>query len=136
MSLVFLKRIVFGSHSEPSRSRETARSYRLYKKDLEIGTATTHSSSSSSSSQHDEPLLSKSEGIFDPDPRPPTRSSTRIISDATIGLSDGLTVPFALSAGLSALGNTKVVIYAGIAELIAGAISMGLGGYLAARSEA
>lgn len=60
----------------------------------------------------------------------------RVISDATIGLSDGLTVPFALTAGLSALGQTKVVIYGGLAELIAGAISMGLGGYLGAKSEA
>jgi hypothetical protein len=60
----------------------------------------------------------------------------RVISDATIGLSDGLTVPFALTAGLSALGNTRVVIYGGFAELIAGAISMGLGGYLGAKSEA
>ena len=59
----------------------------------------------------------------------------RIISDATIGLSDGLTVPFALTAGLSALGDTKVVIYGGFAELIAGALSMGLGGYLGAKSE-
>lgn len=59
----------------------------------------------------------------------------RIISDATIGLSDGLTVPFALTAGLSALGDTNVVIYGGLAELIAGGISMGLGGYLGARSE-
>ncbi|PQE17533.1 integral membrane protein [Rutstroemia sp. NJR-2017a BBW] len=59
----------------------------------------------------------------------------RIISDATIGLSDGLTVPFALTAGLSALGSAHVVIYGGLAELIAGAISMGLGGYLGAKSE-
>jgi vacuolar iron transporter family protein len=43
-------------------------------------------------------------------------------------------VPFTLTAGL-ALGETKVVIYSGLAELIAGAISMGLGGYLAAKSE-
>jgi hypothetical protein len=64
------------------------------------------------------------------------RIDARVISDATIGLSDGLTVPFALTAGLSALGNTKVVIYGGLAELIAGAISMGLGGYLGAKSEA
>ncbi|KAH8665759.1 VIT family-domain-containing protein [Tricladium varicosporioides] len=64
------------------------------------------------------------------------RIDARVISDATIGLSDGLTVPFALTAGLSALGNTKVVIYGGFAELIAGAISMGLGGYLGAKSEA
>ena len=59
----------------------------------------------------------------------------RVISDAIIGLSDGLTVPFALTAGLSALGNTQVVISGGMAELIAGAISMGLGGYLGAKSE-
>ena len=59
----------------------------------------------------------------------------RVISDATIGLSDGLTVPFALTAGLSALGDTKVVIFGSLAELIAGAISMGLGGYLGAKSE-
>ncbi len=66
----------------------------------------------------------------------PFKVDARIISDATIGLSDGLTVPFALTAGLSALGNTRVVIYGGLAELIAGAISMGLGGYLGAKSEA
>lgn len=59
----------------------------------------------------------------------------RIISDAIIGLSDGLTVPFALTAGLSALGDTRVVIFGGASELIAGAISMGLGGYLGAKSE-
>ncbi|KAL2868341.1 VIT1/CCC1 transporter family protein [Aspergillus lucknowensis] len=59
----------------------------------------------------------------------------RVISDAIIGLSDGMTVPFALTAGLSALGDTKVVVFGGFAELIAGAISMGLGGYLGARSE-
>lgn len=64
------------------------------------------------------------------------RIDARMISDATIGLSDGLTVPFALTAGLSALGDTNVVIYGGLAELIAGAISMGLGGYLGAKSEA
>lgn len=66
----------------------------------------------------------------------PFRINPRIVSDATIGLSDGLTVPFALTAGLSALGDTKVVIYGGLAELIAGGISMGLGGYLGAKSEA
>lgn len=61
--------------------------------------------------------------------------NARIVSDAIIGLSDGLTVPFALTAGLSALGDTKVVVFGGLAELIAGAISMGLGGYLGAKSE-
>lgn len=59
----------------------------------------------------------------------------RVVSDAIIGLSDGLTVPFALTAGLSALGSTRVVVFGGLAELIAGAISMGLGGYLGAKSE-
>jgi VIT family len=63
------------------------------------------------------------------------RVDARIISDAIIGLSDGLTVPFALTAGLSTLGDVKVVIFGGLAELMAGAISMGLGGYLGAQSE-
>ncbi|EMR83990.1 putative vacuolar iron transporter protein [Botrytis cinerea BcDW1] len=63
------------------------------------------------------------------------RIDARVISDATIGLSDGLTVPFALTAGLSAFNDSKIVIGGGMAELIAGAISMGLGGYLAAKSE-
>ncbi|QPG74815.1 Protein ccc1 [Brettanomyces nanus] len=57
------------------------------------------------------------------------------MSDLIIGLSDGLTVPFALTAGLSSLGDSKLVITGGMAELVSGAISMGLGGYLAARSE-
>ena len=69
---------------------------------------------------------SSSRGSIDP----------RVISDAIIGLSDGLTVPFALTAGLSALGSSRIVIFGGLAELIAGAISMGLGGWLAARGEA
>lgn len=64
------------------------------------------------------------------------RINPRIVSDAILGLSDGLTVPFALSAGLSALGNTKVVVLGGLAELAAGALSMGLGGYVGAKSEA
>lgn len=59
----------------------------------------------------------------------------RVMSDIIIGLSDGLTVPFALTAGLSSLGSSKLVITGGMAELVSGAISMGLGGYLAAKSE-
>ncbi|CCF58415.1 hypothetical protein KAFR_0E02620 [Kazachstania africana CBS 2517] len=59
----------------------------------------------------------------------------RVLSDLIIGLSDGLTVPFALTAGLSSLGDSKLVITGGFAELISGAISMGLGGYLGAKSE-
>ncbi|RIB14669.1 Ccc1 family [Gigaspora rosea] len=62
--------------------------------------------------------------------------SPEIIRDIVLGLSDGLTVPFALAAGLSSLGNNHLVITGGLAELISGAISMGLGGYLAAKSEA
>ena len=64
------------------------------------------------------------------------RINPRIVSDSILGMSDGLTVPFALSAGLSALGDTKVVVLGGLAELTAGAISMGLGGYAGANSEA
>ncbi|TYI99588.1 hypothetical protein E1A91_A13G028400v1 [Gossypium mustelinum] len=60
-----------------------------------------------------------------------------IVRDIIIGVSDGLTVPFALAAGLSgANASSSIVITAGIAEVAAGAISMGLGGYLAAKSEA
>ncbi|KAH9972583.1 VIT family-domain-containing protein [Lactifluus volemus] len=58
-----------------------------------------------------------------------------IVRDAVIGLSDGLTVPFALTAGLSSLGESKLVVLGGIAELIAGAISMGIGGFLASQAE-
>ncbi|KAI4846162.1 DUF125-domain-containing protein [Aureobasidium sp. EXF-8845] len=60
----------------------------------------------------------------------------RTVSDATLGLSDGLTVPFALTAGLAALGDTKIVVFAGMAEILAGSISMGIGGYLGASGEA
>ncbi|GAB4840448.1 Vacuolar iron transporter 1 [Ancistrocladus abbreviatus] len=60
-----------------------------------------------------------------------------VIRDIIIGVSDGLTVPFALAAGLSGANATSsIVLTAGIAEVAAGAISMGLGGYLAAKSEA
>jgi len=59
------------------------------------------------------------------------------VRDAVIGMSDGLTVPFALAAGLSgAIDNTTVIVTAGLAEIAAGSIAMGLGGYLAARSDA
>jgi VIT1/CCC1 family predicted Fe2+/Mn2+ transporter len=58
-----------------------------------------------------------------------------IIRDIIIGFADGLTVPFALTAGLSSLGSSKLVITGGLAELFSGAISMGLGAYLAAVTE-
>ncbi len=62
--------------------------------------------------------------------------SSDLITDVVIGMSDGLTVPFALAAGLSgaALG-TGIILTAGLAEIAAGSIAMGLGGYLAGRTE-
>jgi VIT1/CCC1 family predicted Fe2+/Mn2+ transporter len=60
-----------------------------------------------------------------------------VVRDVVIGMSDGLTVPFALAAGLSgAVDNSRIVVVAGLAEIAAGSIAMGLGGYLAARSDA
>jgi VIT1/CCC1 family predicted Fe2+/Mn2+ transporter len=62
--------------------------------------------------------------------------SSEFITDIVIGMSDGLTVPFALAAGLSgAVQHNSIVITAGIAEIVAGSIAMGLGGYLAGKTE-
>ncbi len=62
--------------------------------------------------------------------------SSEFITDIVIGMSDGLTVPFALAAGLSgAVDSNAIVITAGIAEIVAGCIAMGLGGYLAGKTE-
>jgi VIT1/CCC1 family predicted Fe2+/Mn2+ transporter len=59
-----------------------------------------------------------------------------LVRDIVIGMADGLTVPFALAAGLSgAVSSTSIIIMAGLAEVAAGAIAMGLGGYLAALSD-
>jgi len=59
------------------------------------------------------------------------------VRDVVIGMSDGLTVPFALAAGLSgAINTTSIIVTAGLAEITAGSIAMGLGGYLAAKSDA
>ncbi|CAB3390115.1 VIT1/CCC1 transporter family protein [Kyrpidia spormannii] len=59
-----------------------------------------------------------------------------VIRDIVIGMADGLTVPFALAAGLSgAVSVTTLIVTAGVAEIAAGAIAMGLGGYLAARTD-
>src|SRR5437660_490318 len=59
-----------------------------------------------------------------------------VVRDAVIGLADGLTVPFALAAGLTgAIDTTWIIVVAGLAEIAAGSIAMGLGGYLAARSD-
>ncbi|UZJ54218.1 hypothetical protein CBS101457_003538 [Exobasidium rhododendri] len=58
-----------------------------------------------------------------------------VVRDVIIGLSDGLTVPFALTAGLAGVGDSRIVVLAGLAELVSGAISMGVGGLLSAQAE-
>jgi vacuolar iron transporter family protein len=63
--------------------------------------------------------------------------SSEVVRDIVIGMADGLTVPFALAAGLSgAVDTSRLVVVAGLAEIAAGSIAMGLGGYLAARTDA
>jgi VIT1/CCC1 family predicted Fe2+/Mn2+ transporter len=64
-------------------------------------------------------------------------TASEVVRDIVIGMSDGLTVPFALAAGLTgAITQTRIIVTAGFAEIAAGAIAMGLGGYLAAKSDA
>jgi len=64
-------------------------------------------------------------------------TSSDTVRDVVIGMSDGLTVPFALAAGLTgAIAQSRLIITAGFAEIAAGSIAMGLGGYLAARGDA
>jgi VIT1/CCC1 family predicted Fe2+/Mn2+ transporter len=64
-------------------------------------------------------------------------TSGNFVRDVVIGMSDGLTVPFALAAGLSgAVQNTRLIVVGGLAEIAAGSIAMGLGGYLAAHGDA
>src|SRR6266702_438136 len=64
-------------------------------------------------------------------------TSGNFVRDVVIGMADGLTVPFALAAGLSgAVQNTRLIVVGGLAEIAAGSIAMGLGGYLAARGDA
>src|ERR1700743_3077582 len=80
-----------------------------------------------------------------PTPAPPASpvhveshfSATAVVRDIVIGMSDGLTVPFALAAGLSgAVRSSHVIVLAGLAEIAAGSIAMGLGGFLAAKGDA
>lgn len=62
--------------------------------------------------------------------------SSELLTDIVIGMSDGLTVPFALAAGLSgAVNSTNIILTAGLAEIIAGSIAMGLGGFLSGKTE-
>src|SRR5438034_8754082 len=64
-------------------------------------------------------------------------TASESVRDVVIGMSDGLTVPFALAAGLTgAVDASRIVATAGLAEIAAGSIAMGLGGFLAARSDA
>jgi VIT1/CCC1 family predicted Fe2+/Mn2+ transporter len=64
-------------------------------------------------------------------------TASNFVRDVVIGMSDGLTVPFALAAGLSgAVNNVRLIVIGGLAEIAAGSIAMGLGGYLAARGDA
>ncbi|ODV93047.1 hypothetical protein PACTADRAFT_47990 [Pachysolen tannophilus NRRL Y-2460] len=102
-----------------------AASNRISSLDEENNLEQTLSSSSESKKSQEDSVFG---GLF-------TKVDPRVMSDIIIGLSDGLTVPFALTAGLSSLGDSKLVITGGMAELVSGAISMGLGGFLAARSE-
>src|ERR1700730_12832278 len=63
-------------------------------------------------------------------------SASAVVRDIVIGMADGLTVPFALAAGLTgAVDASRLIVVAGLAEIAAGSIAMGLGGYLAARSD-
>jgi vacuolar iron transporter family protein len=63
-------------------------------------------------------------------------TASETVRDIVIGMSDGLTVPFALAAGLSgAVSSTHIIVTAGLAEIAAGSIAMGLGGYLAAKTD-
>ncbi|WEW55760.1 Protein ccc1 [Emydomyces testavorans] len=141
MALVLLKKKVFGL-SQPSETLQE----RLHKR-LAQGSFLDNDGEPSNSNQtngQNRRLLDLESQRYDTFERSDDAASTastrvrvspRIVSDAILGLSDGLTVPFALSAGLSAFGNTKVVVLGGLAELAAGAISMGLGGYVGAKSE-
>src|SRR6266852_2932292 len=64
-------------------------------------------------------------------------TASEVVRDIVIGMSDGLTVPFALAAGLAgAVNATRIIVVAGLAEIAAGSIAMGLGGYLAAKNDA
>ncbi|KAJ1981084.1 Protein ccc1 [Dimargaris cristalligena] len=89
-------------------------------------TGSPHGSDQQSLTEHSDSVISHTEEHS---------TGADFVRDAILGLSDGLTVPFALAAGLSSLDNTSLVVTAGLAELVAGAISMGLGGYLAGKSE-
>ncbi|KAI1632557.1 VIT family-domain-containing protein [Biscogniauxia mediterranea] len=124
---------VFPSLSWPSRHgrRENASAYLT----LPTTPTTAEGNTSSEDDSESDDVSVKPYETEEHKPRPTTRSLSRFLADFTLGFADGLTVPFALTAGLSSLGQTNTVIYAGMAEICAGCLSMGIGGYLAARGE-
>jgi VIT1/CCC1 family predicted Fe2+/Mn2+ transporter len=133
MSIAALKTLLLGPAKSPRLLPDSNENgYGTLNQTKCRSSSTTSSSTLSSDLEAQQPLQRTQSPSSS---KPGFRITARVLSDATIGLSDGLTVPFALTAGLSALGNTRVVIFGGLAELIAGAISMGLGGYLGAKSE-
>jgi VIT1/CCC1 family predicted Fe2+/Mn2+ transporter len=129
MSLTFLKSLLFPPTSN-MKGRYRPVSQQTQQNNMERGLSQDSDSSRLSTSEKATATKAKTTTTT------ASKVNPRTIADATIGLSDGLTVPFALTAGLSTLNDTNIVIYGGLAELIAGSISMGLGGYLGARSEA
>lgn len=142
MALLYLKHKLF---PEPKQSKSKDRKLHCYscyslkptnQKGLLDNTCTSDIESQRSYSTFRNPSDRASDDAGSDSASERTRINPRIVSDAILGMSDGLTVPFALSAGLSALGDTRVVVLGGLAELMAGAISMGLGGYVGAKSEA
>ena len=136
MSLVLLKRVLFRKQGQDGAclANANAKGNQSTMRSKSLDSHATQATDAEIDLESQGP--SHSASVPSPRTHKRFRINARVISDATIGLSDGLTVPFALTAGLSALGDTKVVIFGGLAELIAGAISMGLGGYLGAKSEA
>lgn len=125
MVLVTIKNKIFGSTDDKKALLPTTLTYETVILDDEDEDDDKDMNSKSIITSCDSSSSQSSGGLVNP----------RVMSDIIIGLSDGLTVPFALTAGLSSLGNSRLVITGGLAELVSGAISMGLGGYLAAKSE-
>jgi hypothetical protein len=131
MALLLFKKLVFVNTSSSTVSSTTSATEAIavaLRRDSDASAATV-------TNLEAQPLLPRGEGEKKTFSGWQFQFNARVISDATIGLSDGLTVPFALTAGLSTLGSTRTVWLAGLAELVAGAISMGLGGWLGAKSE-
>ncbi|SOV05222.1 related to CCC1 - Proposed vacuolar iron transport protein [Ustilago sp. UG-2017a] len=116
--------VSYSSTTQESRSRAASSSASTL--------SATHECPSSDLQQHD-PNFVCCRDVVGTDER--TLIDPDFARDCIVGLSDGLTVPFALTAGLSSTGSTRLVVLAGLAELVSGAISMGIGGFLSAQAE-